>query len=137
LLLWGIWTKVTGARKGEKGGERRQVRGSDGAGASLSKRALAAALSLALGAVLVGCSPKGGAEVTPLNSKLFSAVQVIGGRGVAPGQFNKPRSLACDRDDNLYVVDITGRVQKFDANGHWLLQWQMPQTDLGKPKGMG
>ncbi len=100
-------------------------------------RGLFGALSFVLGAFLVGCSPKNQAEVKPLNSKLFSAVQVIGGRGVAPGQFNKPRSLVCDRDDNLYVVDITGRVQKFDPEGHWLLQWQMPQTDLGKPKGMG
>ena len=66
-----------------------------------------------------------------------AAVQVIGNRGTAPGQFNKPRSLVCDRQDNLYVVDMTGRVQKFSPSGQWLLQWQMPETDLGKPKGMG
>lgn len=100
-------------------------------------RVLVGALSFALGAFLAGCSPKSTTDTTPLDSKLFSAVQVIGSRGVAPGQFNKPRSLVCDRNDNLYVVDITGRVQKFDSGGHWLLQWQMPQTDLGKPKGMG
>jgi DNA-binding beta-propeller fold protein YncE len=45
--------------------------------------------------------------------------------------------LVCDRNDNLYVADVTGRIQKFDSNGRFLLQWQMPQTDLGKPKGMG
>jgi ABC-type Fe3+ transport system permease subunit/sugar lactone lactonase YvrE len=94
------------------------------------------ALSLVLGA-FSGCSPASDASSTPLNSKLFSAVQVIGSRGVAPGQFNKPRSLTCDRDDNLYVADITGRIQKFSPDGRFLLQWQMPQTDLGKPKGMG
>ena len=71
-----------------------------------------------------------------VRSAIFSGVRVIGSRGVAPGQFNKPRSLVCDRDDNLYVADMTGRIQKFDAEGRWLLQWQMPQTDLGKPKGM-
>jgi DNA-binding beta-propeller fold protein YncE len=42
-----------------------------------------------------------------------------------------------DAQDNLYVVDMTGRVQKFSSNGVFLLSWQMPQTDLGKPKGMG
>jgi DNA-binding beta-propeller fold protein YncE len=28
-------------------------------------------------------------------------------------------------------------VQKFTADGKYVLQWQMPQTTLGKPKGMG
>ena len=73
---------------------------------------------------------------SPITSQTFRAVQVIGSRGVAPGQFNKPRSLVCDREDNLYVADMTGRIQKFDRQGRWVLQWQMPQTDLGKPKGM-
>lgn len=71
-----------------------------------------------------------------LDSKGFRGVRVMGARGVAPGQFNKPRSLVCDRSDNLYVADMTGRIQKFDRDGRWLMQWQMPQTDLGKPKGM-
>ncbi len=31
---------------------------------------------------------------------------------------------------------MTGRVQKFDSNGVYQLSWQMPQTELGKPKGM-
>lgn len=86
-----------------------------------------------------GCtdSNAAGTEVRPLDSRLFSAAQVIGSRGVAPGQFNKPRSLACDREDNLYVADVTGRIQKFAPDGRYLLQWQMPQTDLGKSKGMG
>jgi DNA-binding beta-propeller fold protein YncE len=44
--------------------------------------------------------------------------------------------VAVDAQDNLYVVDMTGRVQKFSSNGVFLLSWQMEQTDLGKPKGM-
>ncbi len=79
--------------------------------------------------VLAGCSKSH-------NSKLFSDVQIIGSRGTALGQFNKPRSVAVDRDDNLYVVDMTGRVQKFSPDGQFLMFWQMPQTDRGKPKGM-
>ncbi|MEO7675231.1 MAG: 6-bladed beta-propeller [Verrucomicrobiota bacterium] len=72
----------------------------------------------------------------PIQSKIFSGVEIIGSRGTGLGQFNKPRSLALDKDDNLFVVDMTGRVQKFSTNGVFLLSWQMPQTDLGKPKGM-
>jgi ABC-type Fe3+ transport system permease subunit/sugar lactone lactonase YvrE len=82
-----------------------------------------------------GCVPSGGKTV--LESKLFERVQIVGARGVGVGQLNKPRSVAVDNQDSLYVVDMTGRVQKFSAEGTFLLSWQMPQTDLGKPKGMG
>ena len=83
--------------------------------------------------LLTGCF-----EETPsaFHSQLFEGVEVVGGRGSALGQFNKPRSVAVDRQDNLYVVDMTGRVQKFSPRGEFIKSWQLPQTDLGKPKGM-
>ena len=62
---------------------------------------------------------------------------VIGSRGVGIGEFNKPRSVACDTNGNVYAVDMTGRVQKFSPDGTFLLTWQMPETTLGKAKGMG
>ena len=67
---------------------------------------------------------------------MFSHVEVIGSRGSALGQFHKPRSVGVDREDNLYVVDMTGRVQKFSPSGEFVLSWRMPETDLGRPKGM-
>ena len=70
-------------------------------------------------------------------STFFESVRVIGSQGRSPGFFIKPRSLTVDSQDYLYVVDMTGRVQKFDADGHFLLQWQMPELERGKPKGMG
>ena len=87
---------------------------------------------LILNSLLAGCTPPPAA----LDSPLFSHVEIIGTRGTGVGQLNKPRSLALDRDDNLYVVDMTGRVQKFSTNGEVLLSWRMPETDIGKPKGM-
>lgn len=88
-------------------------------------------------AVLAGCSAgeTRGARVA-LDSPLFDSVEVIGARGTGPGFFNKPRSVAVDAQDFLYVVDMTGRVQKFDPAGRWQLLWQMPETDKGKAKGM-
>jgi ABC-type Fe3+ transport system permease subunit/DNA-binding beta-propeller fold protein YncE len=86
---------------------------------------------------LVGCSPSQKPSRVPIQSQLFAAVEEIGSRGAGVGEFNKPRSLALDTNDNLYVADMTGRVQKFSREGKYLLSWQMPQTDLGKPKGMG
>ena len=84
--------------------------------------------------LLISCMPK--ANDTHLKSQFFGSVQVIGTRGTGLGQFNKPRSVAVDRQDNVFVVDMTGRVQKFSPQGQFLLSWQMPQTDKGKPKGM-
>jgi DNA-binding beta-propeller fold protein YncE len=93
---------------------------------------------VAIAALDVGCSKQesGDANSAPLQSSIFSHVEIIGSRGTGPGQFNKPRSLALDTNDNLFVVDMTGRVQKFSPDGKFLLSWQMPQTDIGRPKGM-
>lgn len=86
--------------------------------------------------LLTSCTRRATAGSESLPSQLFSRVEIIGTRGVGVGQLNKPRSVAVDLADNLYVVDMTGRVQKFSPRGEFLLSWQMPQTDLGKPKGM-
>src|SRR5690606_21479668 len=40
-------------------------------------------------------------------------------------------------EGNVYAVDMTGRVQKFTPDGNFLRTWQMPETELGKAKGMG
>ena len=84
--------------------------------------------------VAASCAKKDSPSLA--NSRFFRGVEIIGHQGAGVGEFNKPRSVAVDRNDNLYVVDMTGRVQKFSPDGRFLLQWQMPQTDLGKPKGM-
>jgi streptogramin lyase len=88
-------------------------------------------LGLALILVVLGCR-----QEPEFHSQFFSHVEVIGRRGAGAGELNKPRSVAVDREDNLYVVDMTGRVQKFSPKGEFISFWQMPQTDKGKPKGM-
>jgi len=83
---------------------------------------------LAASALLLfpGCGPEPASNEAPLASQLFRRVQIIGSRGVGVGELNKPRSVAVDAQDNLYVVDMTGRVQKFSSNGVFLLSWQLP-----------
>ncbi len=83
-----------------------------------------------------GCSPSAENRDSLAQSRLFARVEIVGSRGTGPGEFNKPRSLALDAHDNLYVADMTGRIQKFSPQGRYLLAWQMPETDLGKAKGM-
>lgn len=108
--------------------------------AAIRSRTPLAVCALVAAVAGIGCSAggeaSGGPNVTAIESRFFSGVEIIGIRGVGAGQFNKPRSLAVDHDDNLYVVDMTGRVQKFSENGDFILQWQMPETDRGRPKGM-
>jgi ABC-type Fe3+ transport system permease subunit/DNA-binding beta-propeller fold protein YncE len=95
---------------------------------------MAAGAAVSVLVFATGCSETSAHD--QVRSKLFVEVQVIGSRGTGAGQFNKPRSVGVDGEDNLYVVDLTGRVQKFSPDGQYLLAWQMPQTDKGKPKGM-
>jgi len=95
----------------------------------------AGATSLCL--LLVGCSPSATSQSAPLQSRFFSRAEIIATRGVGVGEVNKPRSVAVDHNDNVYVVDMTGRIQKFSPDGRFLLEWQMPQTTRGKPKGLG
>lgn len=88
-----------------------------------------------LAIIATGCSVQQSDHVA-IDSKLFESVQVIGSRGTALGQLNKPRSVTVDANDNLYVVDMTARVQKFSPDGKFLTSWQITHTEKGKPKGM-
>lgn len=87
-------------------------------------------------ALLSGCGSNSTKNQAELRSAHFESAIIIGARGAGIGQFNKPRSVAVDAQDCVYAVDMTGRVQKFSPEGVFELSWQMPQTDLGKPKGM-
>ncbi len=103
---------------------------------SRAKRLCGLPAMMCVCALLTGCGGSANSRRVSLESPLFSGVEIIGSRGVGVGELNKPRSVAVDAADNVYAVDMTGRVQKFNPNGTFLLSWQMPQTDLGKPKGM-
>jgi len=99
------------------------------------ERSPCAALCVLPLCLLAGCSADDQRSV-PIDSKFFSRVEVIGSRGAGVGELNKPRSVAVDAADNLYVVDMTARVQKFSPEGKYVLEWQIAQTEKGKPKGM-
>ncbi len=61
---------------------------------------------------------------------------VWGRRGISPGRLQRPRAIAIDDQDWLYIVDITGRIQVFDGDGKLQRLWHTPAIKRGKPVGL-
>lgn len=76
--------------------------------------------------VLAGC---GGPRAKP---------EVVWGRsGTQPADFHKPRAIAIDKNDHLYIVDFTARIQVFDRDGKYLGPcWTTPDFRNGRPSGL-
>jgi sugar lactone lactonase YvrE len=56
-----------------------------------------------------------------------------GGHGYAPGEFLRPRALAMDEDDRLYVADSCNhRIQVFDTDGKLLRVWGSRGAEPGQ-----
>ncbi|MGC2166015.1 MAG: hypothetical protein WA632_08385 [Gallionella sp.] len=65
---------------------------------------------------------------------------VIGSRGIEPGQFNVPTQCAVAPDGTVYVLDSGNfRVQAFDRDGKFLLSWGKAGKEFGhfaRPRGI-
>jgi hypothetical protein len=61
---------------------------------------------------------------------------VWGRRGLSDGRLQKPRAMAIDDQDRLYIVDMTGRIQVFTTDGQYLRGWSTPESENGKPTGL-
>ncbi|MEZ6087765.1 MAG: NHL repeat-containing protein [Pirellulaceae bacterium] len=96
----------------------------------MNRRRFGAVLSLAAGMStgLGGCIGSQGA--------VGEVDLVWGRRGLSDGRFQKPRAITIDADDNLYIVDTTGRIQVFTADGDYLRGWKTPEAVNGRPTGM-
>ena len=77
------------------------------------------------------------ARNTSLGSGGEGSLEKTWGRiGVRDGRFRKPRAMAIDDRDQVYIVDKTARIQVFDREGNFLRQWQTPEYSNGKPTGL-
>lgn len=64
--------------------------------------------------------------------------KIWGERGVRDGQFVRPRAVVIDRQDRLWVVDFTARIQAFDLDGNYLgPTFTTPDYRNGRPSGLG
>lgn len=80
-------------------------------------------------ALFAGCLPRDGPRAY--------VERVWGSFGGGRGQFRKPRAVAIDPEDHLYIVDTTARIQVFDRDGNYLRGWRTPESANGNPSGLG
>jgi DNA-binding beta-propeller fold protein YncE len=77
-------------------------------------------------AVVAGCDGPGG----PAPEKVW------GVHGTRPGWLHKPRVAAFDRQNHLYIADLTDRIQVFDREGNYLRGWRTPALNVDGPSGL-
>jgi DNA-binding beta-propeller fold protein YncE len=63
---------------------------------------------------------------------------VWGRRGTQDGDLIRPRAIAIDAQDRLYIVDFTARIQVYDRDGRYLEghTWTTPDYRNGRPSGL-
>jgi len=61
---------------------------------------------------------------------------VWGRRGISPGRFQKPRAIAINDRDELFIVDMTARIQVVTTDGTYLRSWSTPEHKFGRPTAM-
>jgi DNA-binding beta-propeller fold protein YncE len=65
-----------------------------------------------------------------------AGIEIIGGPGSTPGKFALPRAAARDAAGRIFVVDKSGRVQRFSAAGQVEKVWRTPAVEKGRPAGV-
>ena len=90
------------------------------------RKILAMALTLPV-AGLGGCLQNSGRAKPEL---------VWGRKGLDDGRFIKPRGIAINDADEIFIVDKTSRIQVFDRDGQFIRNWRTPACVNGKPCGL-
>jgi DNA-binding beta-propeller fold protein YncE len=61
---------------------------------------------------------------------------VWGDRGNRPGHLQRPRAIAADDHDRLFIADMTDRIQVFSTDGAFLHHWRLPAFNVDGPTGV-
>lgn len=96
------------------------------------KAALATLAVASLAGVLTSCRPDDAAAA----GAPYRLLRAWGSEGRRDGQFAYPRALTVDEQGYVYVIDKSGRVQKFARDGDFVLKWELPEYVKGKPDGV-
>ena len=82
----------------------------------------------AAGLLFAGCV----AATGTINSNTY----VWSSKGLDDGRFIKPRAIAINESDQLFIVDKTSRIQVFNRDGGFIRSWRTPACVNGKPCGL-
>ena len=89
---------------------------------------------LLLAMICLAVLPGGGCDRD--RAQIGRLEKIWGRRGISYGRLQKPRAMAIDAKDRLFIVDMTARIQAFDPEGKFLHGWQTPDHKVGKPTGI-
>jgi DNA-binding beta-propeller fold protein YncE len=95
----------------------------------ISRRRLLQSAVVASCAVSTGCIGANSPQAGRLE-------KIWGMAGSSPGRLFRPRAVTIDKDDLLYIVDMTPQIQVFTGDGTFVRGWQTPQFDRGRPSGL-
>lgn len=66
----------------------------------------------------------------------YKVRQTWGLRGAQAGDLHYPRAIEAAADRTLFVIDRSGRIQRFAPDGELVHVWRLPAWDNGTPTGM-
>ena len=89
-------------------------------------------LGVILGFLLNGCT----SSPTPKLPNSQTPLQVWGSRGRNAGDFYEPRAIAIAPNGFAWLVDSSGRIQKWTTDGKFMRAWQAPSIEKGRPEGV-
>lgn len=72
----------------------------------------------------------GALSLVSIASAQFSSPQTWGSFGNEAGQFYGMSGIATDTSGNVYVAELDNRVQKFNGNGEYLTEFNIPARDI-------
>ena len=90
----------------------------------LNRKVLVAVLFLS---VLASCQSS--------EEKSIPTATIIGSAGYSDNHFMTPRAIASD-ENTIVVIDKSGRLQRFDADGIFLSAWDLELSGTGFPTGV-
>jgi DNA-binding beta-propeller fold protein YncE len=96
-----------------------------------ARSASAGLFAAAVVIALAGCDEQRGSR------NIGQLDKVWGRQGISDGRLQRPRAITIDDADNLYIVDMTARIQVFTPDGEFLRGWSTPDHEHGRPTGLG